>query len=101
MVNIPNPLILVCAILVAALQWIHDNIENFGGDPDSVTIDGQSGGGMKVSTLMAMPSAAGILFIRPLFKVEQLIHLEMEKIPKLLVWHLPQHLVSMPEMLKN
>ncbi|HYQ58596.1 MAG TPA: carboxylesterase family protein [Draconibacterium sp.] len=48
--------------IVAALQWIQDNIENFGGDPNSVTIDGQSGGGMKVSTLMAMPAAAGKLF---------------------------------------
>ena len=46
--------------LVAALQWVHDNIANFGGDPNTVTIDGQSGGGMKVSTLMAMPSAAGL-----------------------------------------
>ncbi|MBN2174209.1 MAG: carboxylesterase/lipase family protein [Bacteroidales bacterium] len=48
--------------IVAALQWIKDNIENFGGDPGSVTISGQSGGGMKVSTLMAMPSAVGVLF---------------------------------------
>ncbi|MBN1182795.1 MAG: carboxylesterase/lipase family protein, partial [Bacteroidales bacterium] len=46
--------------LVFALQWVHDNIANFGGDPNSVTIDGQSGGGGKVSTLMAMPSAAGL-----------------------------------------
>lgn len=46
--------------LVAALQWVHDNIANFGGDPNTVTIDGQSGGGAKVSTLMAMPSAAGL-----------------------------------------
>ena len=46
--------------LVAALQWVRDNIENFGGDPNSVTIDGQSGGGGKVSALMAMPSAAGL-----------------------------------------
>lgn len=48
--------------IVAALQWIQDNIGNFGGDPGSVTISGQSGGGMKVSTLMAMPAAAGKLF---------------------------------------
>jgi len=46
--------------LVFALQWVHDNIANFGGDPECVTIDGQSGGGGKVSTLMAMPSAAGL-----------------------------------------
>ncbi|HYQ59239.1 MAG TPA: carboxylesterase family protein [Draconibacterium sp.] len=50
--------------IVAALQWVHDNIENFGGDPKAVTIDGQSGGGMKVTSLMAMPSAAGKLFHR-------------------------------------
>jgi len=46
--------------LVAALNWVHDNIANFGGDPNTVTIDGQSGGGAKVTTLMAMPSAAGL-----------------------------------------
>jgi para-nitrobenzyl esterase len=43
--------------IVLALQWVHDNIENFGGDPNRVTIFGQSGGGAKVSTLMGMPSA--------------------------------------------
>ncbi len=46
--------------LVAALQWVRDNIANFGGDPDCVMIYGQSGGGSKVTTLMAMPSAAGL-----------------------------------------
>jgi para-nitrobenzyl esterase len=46
--------------LVAALQWVRDNIERFGGDPDSVMIFGQSGGGAKTSTLMAMPSAKGL-----------------------------------------
>lgn len=45
--------------LVAALEWVHNNIENFGGDPDRVMIYGQSGGGSKVTTLMGMPSAAG------------------------------------------
>lgn len=46
--------------LVAALQWVRENIENFGGDPDRIMIYGQSGGGSKVTTLMGMPSAAGL-----------------------------------------
>lgn len=46
--------------LVATLQWIRDNIANFGGDPGNVTIFGQSGGGGKVSTLLAMPAAKGL-----------------------------------------
>jgi para-nitrobenzyl esterase len=46
--------------LVQALGWVRANIDRFGGDPDNVTIFGQSGGGMKVSTLMAMPSAKGL-----------------------------------------
>jgi para-nitrobenzyl esterase len=46
--------------LVAALQWAHDNIANFGGDPGNVTIFGQSGGGGKVSALLAMPAAKGL-----------------------------------------
>ena len=46
--------------IVKALEWVRDNIEAFGGDPSNVTIFGQSGGGGKVSTLMAMPSAKGL-----------------------------------------
>ncbi len=46
--------------LVLALEWVRDNIEEFGGDPDNVTIFGQSGGGQKVSFLMAMPAAHGL-----------------------------------------
>ncbi|HTS31017.1 MAG TPA: carboxylesterase family protein [Bryobacteraceae bacterium] len=46
--------------LVAALRWVRENIANFGGDPDSVMIYGQSGGGSKVTILMGMPSAAGL-----------------------------------------
>jgi para-nitrobenzyl esterase len=46
--------------LVASLQWVRDNIANFGGDPDRVMIYGQSGGGSKVTCLMGMPSAAGL-----------------------------------------
>jgi para-nitrobenzyl esterase len=46
--------------LVLALEWVRDNIAAFGGDPANVTIGGQSGGGAKVSTLMAMPAAKGL-----------------------------------------
>ncbi len=46
--------------LVLALQWVRDNIGNFGGDTGNVTIFGQSGGGSKVSTLTAMPAAKGL-----------------------------------------
>jgi len=51
-----------CGILdaVAALEWVRDNIANFGGDPNNVTIFGQSGGAGKVSTLLAMPAAKGL-----------------------------------------
>ena len=46
--------------IVAALQWVKDNIAAFGGNPANVTVFGQSGGGGKVTTLMAMPSARGL-----------------------------------------
>jgi para-nitrobenzyl esterase len=46
--------------LVAALEWVRDNIANFGGDPGNVLIFGQSGGGGKVSTLLSMPIAKGL-----------------------------------------
>ena len=46
--------------IVAALKWVNKNIEAFGGDPQNVTIFGQSGGGGKVSTLLATPTAKGL-----------------------------------------
>jgi para-nitrobenzyl esterase len=46
--------------VVAALEWVRDNIARFGGDPGNVTVFGESGGGGKVSTLMAMPAAKGL-----------------------------------------
>lgn len=46
--------------LVLALRWVRDNIAAFGGDPGQVTIMGESGGGSKVSTLLAMPEAQGL-----------------------------------------
>lgn len=53
--------------IVLALEWVRDNIENFGGDPSSVTVFGQSGGCQKISALMCMPSAKG-LFPRRLLR---------------------------------
>ncbi len=47
--------------LVASLQWVRDNISNFGGDPNTIMIYGQSGGGSKVTCLLGMPSAAGLI----------------------------------------
>jgi para-nitrobenzyl esterase len=47
--------------IVAALEWVRDNIASFGGDPGNVTIMGQSGGGAKVCILTAMPSAKGLI----------------------------------------
>jgi len=46
--------------LILALCWVRDNIAAFGGDPDRVMIFGQSGGGAKIATLMAMPEAKGL-----------------------------------------
>jgi para-nitrobenzyl esterase len=46
--------------LILALEWVRDNIAEFGGDPGCVTVFGQSGGGAKIATLMAMPAARGL-----------------------------------------
>lgn len=47
--------------LVAALQWVRENIQNFGGNPDNILIYGQSGGASKVTTLLGMPSVKGMV----------------------------------------
>ena len=60
--------------IVKALEWVRDNISAFGGDPSNVTIFGQSGGGGKVSTVMAMPSARG-LFSKAIVQSGSITHL--------------------------
>ncbi len=46
--------------LILALQWVRDNIAEFGGDPNNIMVFGQSGGGAKIATMMAMPAAKGL-----------------------------------------
>src|SRR5438067_10698482 len=46
--------------LIAALEWVRDHVERFGGDPGNVTVFGESGGGGEVSVLLAMPAARGL-----------------------------------------
>jgi para-nitrobenzyl esterase len=60
--------------IVAALQWVRENAAHFGGNPNLVTIFGQSGGGRKVATLMSMPSAKG-LFHRAIIESGALLRL--------------------------
>lgn len=69
--------------MLAALQWVRDNISGFGGDAGNVTIFGHSGGGGKVSTLLAMPSAKG-LFHRAIIMSGSVVRLiERERAAKL------------------
>lgn len=61
--------------IVFALQWVRENIAQFGGDPGTVTIFGESGGGRKVTTLMGMPAAKG-LFHRAIIQSGPGIHMQ-------------------------
>lgn len=59
---------------MAALEWVRDNIRIFGGDPANATVFGRSGGGGKVTGLMAMPRAAG-LFHRAIVQSGSMIYM--------------------------
>jgi para-nitrobenzyl esterase len=59
--------------IVAALRWVRDNIEAFGGDPSNITLFGESGGGCKISALLGMPSAQG-LFHKAIVQSGSLVH---------------------------
>ncbi len=67
--------------MIAALHWVRDNIAQFGGDPGCVTIFGESGGGGKVSTLLAMPSARG-LFHRAIVQSGAAVRLRTASAPR-------------------
>jgi para-nitrobenzyl esterase len=62
---------------VAALEWVRDNIRGFGGDPDCVTVFGQSAGGGSVAALMAMPRSAG-LFCRAIVQSMPMVFITPE-----------------------
>jgi para-nitrobenzyl esterase len=67
----------VCSVMdmVAALEWVRDNIANFGGNPQCVTVFGQSGGAAKTSVLLATPAAKG-LFHRAAIQSGSLLRLQ-------------------------
>jgi para-nitrobenzyl esterase len=79
--------------MVAALQWVRDNIAAFGGDPGNVTIFGESGGGGKVSTLLAMPRAKG-LFHRAIIQSGAAVRLRTRERALALTECVLQHLGS-------
>jgi para-nitrobenzyl esterase len=87
--------------LVAALQWVKENIVNFGGDPNNVTIFGESGGGGKISVLMGMPAARG-LFHRSIVQSGSLLRVgEPEAATRSAKTLMDKLGVSKPEDLQN
>ena len=81
--------------LILALQWVRENIVEFGGDPARVMLFGQSGGGAKIATLMAMPAAQGLFHRAATMSGEQVtasgpLHATQRARALLAALHLPQ-----------
>ena len=77
--------------IVASLQWIKDNVTQFGGDKENVTVFGQSGGGTKVITLMAMPAAKG-LFHKAISQSNSIVQVATHAYATHLAGHVLDHL---------
>jgi para-nitrobenzyl esterase len=77
--------------MIAALEWVRDNIAAFGGDSGNVTIFGESGGGAKVSVLLSMPRAAG-LFHRAIIQSGAVVRLRTRERAQTLTECVRQHL---------
>jgi para-nitrobenzyl esterase len=86
--------------MVAALQWVRDNIAAFGGDPGNVTIFGESGGGAKVSTLLSMPRAKG-LFHRAIIQSGAAIRLRTQDRARALTECVLRHLGATPASIQT
>jgi para-nitrobenzyl esterase len=87
--------------MVAALAWVRDNIAGFGGDPGCVTIFGESGGGGKVSVLLAMPAAEG-LFHRAIIQSGAVVRLRTREralaLTDLVLRHLDASVAALPRL---
>jgi para-nitrobenzyl esterase len=77
--------------MIAALEWVRDNIAHFGGDPGNVTIFGESGGGAKVAVLLTMPRAVG-LFHRGIIQSGAVVRLRTRERAQALTGHVMEHL---------
>ena len=77
--------------MIAALEWVRDNIAQFGGDPGNVTIFGESGGGAKVAVLLSMPRAVG-LFHRGIIQSGAAVRLRTPERSLALTEHVMRHL---------
>lgn len=86
--------------IVKALEWVNNNIEDFGGDPSNVTILGESGGGGKVGTLMCMPSADG-LFHKAIIQSGTLINTMTKEKSRILGKAVLENLDISPDELEN